>query len=650
MEAPKSYLRRAVQWLGSLKLAVLLMLTVATAIAAATVLEADYGRPYAQWYVYHSQWFLALLGLLGVNVFAAAAGRWPWKRHQTGFVVTHCGLLVLLVGSVQTFFGGVDGQVTLAEGQTVDGFVLPQQSQITGSWVGQPAEAPYEFSFEAGPADWREGAELDLGNVDGVGARVLRYIGQASVKEDWIEDATGVGGPAVKLKIEGPHGKGGEEHLLVDQDFGDEAFAGPVRLQLRRAAAPAMLDDFLKPPTDLGKKGLLLAYCKDHAARIPVDGAVGKTIPLADTGVAVEIVEYMANAKPDMRHQFHSVGDVPRNPLLELRVHEPGKSPLRQLAFAKSPLLNLDPVYGQSCPVKFHYLHPAATPSGTAIELLQATDGKLYCRLFADQQLFPKGIVTVGSRIPMPGKFTLSVAEHLPHARQKIAFTPVAERDNSKDKSEAAAEIEVTAAGVTQSFWLQRNHPIYGSRTMVTPKGLFSFAFGQGRAPLGFSLTLVEFRRGVNPGGDGAAEFSSVVRLEDKESGVDEERVVSMNEPLTYKGLTFYQSSFSDTGHGMKTSTFSVGCDPGRWLKYGGCLLICLGIAIMFYMRAYFFKRSAPPRGDEEGLAREAAAVEKESAVATTDPSPAPELVYSAGAEESAAAGRLSVPQSAEAR
>jgi hypothetical protein len=33
-------------------------------------------------------------------------------------------------------------------------------------------------------------------------------------------------------------------------------------------------------------------------------------------------------------------------------------------------------------------------------------------------------------------------------------------------------------------------------------------------------------------------------------------------------------------------------------LKYSGCLLICAGVATMFYMRAYFFKRR-PSRAEE---------------------------------------------------
>ena len=610
---PNNILSQVIHGLGSLKLAVLLLMTLATVIAFATVLEADYGRFFAQWHVYHSYWFMALLLLLGVNIFFAAVSRFPWKRPQTGFVVTHGGLLVLLVGAVLSFRSGVDGQVTLKEGESTTQITIPQKSQITASWGSKPGAF---FSFEAGPSDWREGTRLDLGEVNGISARVLRYYAQAKYKECWIANVTGMGGPAVKYKIEGPHGGGGEENLLVDQRFGDDGVAGPFRVQLRRASSRAMLDDFQKPPTDnLGKKGLLLAYYKDQVKHIAVDENLGKKVVFDDTGAAVEIVEYMPNAEGngDLQNHFHTVGEKPRNPMLELKVHEPGKNPMRQVAFAKK-LLNLDPDYEQPCPMKFHYVHPAM---GTALELLQTDDGQLYCRVFAGQQLLPKGEVKVGSRISMPGPFEFCLVEYLPHSRGNVVFEPQPATANQKDKSEAAAEIEIAAAGVTQTFWLQRNHSLFGSHTMVTPQGMLGIRFGNAETPLGYSLKLVKFHKGVNPGGVGDAAFSSVVQLVDEDRGIDEERNVSMNEPLTYNGLTFYQAGFNDVGHGIKTSTFSVACDPGRAVKYGGCLLICLGIAIMFYMRAYFFKRVQKLRQQEVALSRE-----------NNSPFPASELVF----------------------
>jgi sugar lactone lactonase YvrE len=47
-------------------------------------------------------------------------------------------------------------------------------------------------------------------------------------------------------------------------------------------------------------------------------------------------------------------------------------------------------------------------------------------------------------------------------------------------------------------------------------------------------------------------------------------------------------------------SVLTVNADPGRWIRNLGCLFVVLGIATMFYMRAYFFKprrntQSKPP-------------------------------------------------------
>ena len=89
--------------LASLKLAVTLIVLLAAVLAAATFVEAAEGRDYARWYIYTRDWFVALLGMLGVNILAATLIRFPWKPRQFGFVVTHSGLLVLLAGSIVTF-------------------------------------------------------------------------------------------------------------------------------------------------------------------------------------------------------------------------------------------------------------------------------------------------------------------------------------------------------------------------------------------------------------------------------------------------------------------------------------------------------------------------------------------------------------------
>ena len=99
------------EFLASLKLAVVLIFLLAVVLAVATVLESIWGTPAVQFYIYHTRFFAALLAMLAINIFCAASIRYPWKRYQTGFVVTHLGLLTLLGGSAYSFKASLNSQM-----------------------------------------------------------------------------------------------------------------------------------------------------------------------------------------------------------------------------------------------------------------------------------------------------------------------------------------------------------------------------------------------------------------------------------------------------------------------------------------------------------------------------------------------------------
>jgi len=94
--------RPVLQFFGSLKFAVVDLLSLATILAVGTVLESLYGARAAQILVYRTWWFSGVLFFLGTTLFCAAAIRYPWKKRQTGFVITHAGILTLLLGSFLT--------------------------------------------------------------------------------------------------------------------------------------------------------------------------------------------------------------------------------------------------------------------------------------------------------------------------------------------------------------------------------------------------------------------------------------------------------------------------------------------------------------------------------------------------------------------
>src|SRR3954454_15925638 len=106
------------RFLASLKLAVISLSSLAASLAFATWFESTYGTTAAQDYVYRSTWFAVLLAFLATNILCAALIRYPWKKRQTGFVVTHAGLLVLIFGSYWSFRTADEGFVSMLEGQS----------------------------------------------------------------------------------------------------------------------------------------------------------------------------------------------------------------------------------------------------------------------------------------------------------------------------------------------------------------------------------------------------------------------------------------------------------------------------------------------------------------------------------------------------
>jgi hypothetical protein len=597
--AERPWAAACLRFFASLKLAVSLLVLLAAILAVTTLVEAARGREYVLWYVYNSPWFAALLGLLAANILAAAVVRFPWKRHQFAFLITHAGLLVLLAGAIQTFTGGVEGQLAIEEGQTGERIMLRDHSRFIAQWVetnGREDRERAMFSFKPGPVDWPDGKTLDLGQASGVHLRVTRFLNHCQTNEDWVADDSGRGEPALKFAVAGPDGSPVGEEWLVAGPFGAEAQITPMSFWFQRLPADTMLDDFLNPPKDMDAAGVLSVHYQGQVQRIPVTGNVGKKVPLGDSGASLEVTEYYPNAKPASDNKFVTEGDKPKNPLVDMRIYVPdNKEPFRQVAFALNPMLNHDGIHGRSCPVKVWYHHPAV-PVRPGVEFVQTTGGKLCCRVGVSGKNQPRGAVHEGDQLELGGKFRVTVVKHLAHARQEISFQPLDMPHGAGDGPEAAALVEVTVGGETQEVWLKRNDQEQGIRKLNTAEGPLVLAFGYEYLPLGFSLKLLKFTHGMNPGGMGDASYASTVRLMDKSHDVDQEREISMNQPLVHNQLAFYQSSFQESPDGKSISVLSVAYDPGRFLKYLGSVMICAGTLLMFCRKATWFGGLPPGR------------------------------------------------------
>jgi cytochrome c-type biogenesis protein CcsB len=576
---------------GSVKIGVVLIFIIFVALICGTLLDAKKGMEFADWYVYKSAWFIALLAVFSVNILAAIIVRFPWK-NRWGFLLVHCGILVLLAGSIQTFLDGIDEQVTLAEGQDTDRMQLADWGRFTVAREAKPGEKRPQvdiFPFRPGPFDWPDGKTFDgWKEAHGAKLKVLEYYAHARADESWIPAEDKQGEPAVRIAIATAAGK-----TMIESWLAQEPLGGPglPKIELISVTSDSMREDFLNPPTkEEDPDGVLSVHYDGRMQRIPVSKNIGKKVALEGSKIEVEIVNYYANAKLRGTAQFESEGDEPKNPILDLKVYLPDeKEPVRELAFAKSPLTSLAAMHGKKIPLRFWYHQPAtAAPAG--IDFLQTPDGKLHARVGRDGKFVSQGEVKKGSSLEIADNLRLNVLEYLPFAKHKVVPRPVGADSEGKNLP-GAALVEVESGGGKQSVWLLRNDPKYGFDLVTLPTERLSIQFGDETLPLGFSLRLLKATCELNPGRMGAAAYRSEVQVIDEPRGIDEQRLIQMNEPLTYGKFTFYQSGYNELSGGEKVSTLRVTYDPGRFLKYLGCWIICIGIALRYIMNSQPYKK-----------------------------------------------------------
>lgn len=102
-----------------------------------------------------------------------------------------------------------------------------------------------------------------------------------------------------------------------------------------------------------------------------------------------------------------------------------------------------------------------------------------------------------------------------------------------------------------------------------------------------FRLHLLKFRFDRYGGTGIAKEYSSLVRIEDPERNEYREVLISMNDPLRYRGEVFYQSDFDKRTE--KATVLQVVQNPGWLMPYISCALVALGMLVHFGLHLFGF-------------------------------------------------------------
>lgn len=312
--------------LGSLRLAVVIMASLGVACAWATFHEAWYGTASAQRLFYQAPWFTGLLLALAVNITASMLLRFPWSRHNAGFLLAHVGILVLLLGSLISLHRGIDGSMGVYERETTDRVSLRDRSLH----VSLPGAA--HASFEAP----RAGAGLQrLPIGDGGDTLVIEEVAaHAVLREDLAE--TGQGGwPTLHLQLVHPTLRQ-EAWLSLESPDASRMDFGPVAFTLARAETTEQAKQLLKP-LQAGRNemrfvagpGDALAWAIASASGTFSEGGVvlDQPIPTPWMGISISVDRFLPRAtrRRVVEPAPPPVEEEQQSPAIRAHVEGPGR-------------------------------------------------------------------------------------------------------------------------------------------------------------------------------------------------------------------------------------------------------------------------------------------------------------------------------------
>jgi hypothetical protein len=567
------------KFFASVRLAIPILITLMAVLGTGTFIESYYGAETAKILIYQSRWFGLVLLILGINVAAAAIDRIPWEKKHVGFVITHIGIILILIGSFMTSKQMIDGQMAIGEGET--DFRITVSDPLLYIY-SEKDDSYWTLGLKNHPFPW-EGKELiapPTGSIPFTIYRTADYP-KARFEEKIMEALSGSAAIQVKLDSAFVH----ETQWLVQKDpLRGEIQLGPAKL--------SFTDQLLKENQDEAPaRGYLEFKFEKSTVAIPLkeDLKLPVSFPIEGTPFELKVLRLLRNAvvknmklidEPDPK----GAPATGVNPAAELVLMGPNGFEEKHTVFAKFP--DFPTAHGMkpsATGARILYRLPGGGSKGESHELrfVQNAEGLFY--QIQDGLNVKTGKVNLGEEISLGWMdMNFKVEKYFKHAQVEKKAIREHNASESEDVS-PAIRVEVQHSKGAESLWLRQNY-----REVIEIEGnKYHLVFGEKRIPAGFKLTLKDFRMENYPGTDRPASYESDVTLKDDVRGVVKDATVSMNEPLIYNGFRIYQSAFLQPEGEPEVSIFTVGKDPGIPLKYAGAIVMVLGTITMFFTRKF---------------------------------------------------------------
>ncbi len=564
--------------LGSLSFAIFLIAALAVILIISTTLESWYGTPFAQKIFYQAGWFDFFLALLAINIVCSTLTRVPFKKYHTGFIVTHIGILMLLVGSLLSRLWGAEGQMLLYENESTNSI----RQQTYELRVHTADHETYGFDLKSSPNPLSRKLAVPGTDIE----CAIEEVWENAVVKDEIKKGS-LGDPlnhALRVTIESQSVGFNSSLWLVENNPADPHAA---KMQMGMATVELLKEKPKKAARAEKTEAPVLRIEQlktGEVFRLDPVGSAGKEVPLGKSGLKVVGIEYFPDARVE-QNKLVSVSEKSLNPAVQFEVIDAAGQKERHTKFALFP--EFESLHGKNTQNLFNLQVDFLVPELVLAEqeskrpslVFYPAEGGLWAYQTTSSKTSSEGLVEIGKTTATGWMdFSFRVDEILDNAVIEKKVT----KSEPHEKGDLAVRVAVYRAGKpVANPWLLLDNPV----SLDGPEGHLVLSVEPKTLPVPFQLLLKDFRKVDYPGTQNPSSFESDVVLEDAAEKKMIHQTISMNRPMDYKGYRIFQSSYIQNTDLGEASVFTVAKNPGITLIYSGACVLFLGVVLVFYVK-----------------------------------------------------------------
>lgn len=571
----------------SVKLAVVIILIMVVACILGTVIiqektldeyTARYGYGLATFFritqlnnVFYSHWFSVLLVLLCANLICCTIKRWRNTFLQTGFILTHLSLVLILIGGVVKFQMGVKGGVNVYEGKSVNYFLtqmINRQGKLDyvkkdlpfsialDDFILEKNEPKFQLVSYIKSKDRQKVLDVKLGKgqrVPGSDYKVTikDYIPDAELKQEPVNTSDTPDNPAIFVKLFGSDKVAAEGWLLAhDRNYYEDRKQN-LRVEYLWLPSQQELDKAISSVATT--QATVSAEVSGQLRDYPME--FQKVFKIEGTEYTIKMLQYVLNYG-DRRPLSEQPGD---NPAVEIEINGPEGTETRWV-FEKFP--DWDKMH----PAKYKQVKLSC--SGIAnthmakhtIRIYQSSEGKQVVVYIKDNRIVETMPWELEKRYPVADTgHQVVVAQYFPSFDFKKEVIK-----KSDEVGTPAIYVEVDGPSGKADDWLFSNNQY---ATWYTDNN--------------FALVYEST-------GESIKHFTSKLRIEENGQTVAE-KTIRVNDPLKHRGYVIYQSSYDPEAGNF--SGLQIVKDPGIPIVYSGFGALCFGVIFIFYIKPFLRKK-----------------------------------------------------------